>query len=92
MKSSLICCVYWTYRPKYTLELWHLLVALVLSLRRRRVGAHLWHHVGYALKRLVAPLENRPILRNTGAGFLLGAARYGAAPDDVPGVLKDWKS
>ena len=57
--------------PSYTLELWHLAVALVLSL----VGAALALIYGLTLgtlKRLVAPLENRPILRNTGAGFLLG--------------------
>jgi H+/Cl- antiporter ClcA len=57
--------------PVYTLELWHLLVALVLSL----VGAALALIYGITLgtvRRLVAPLENRPILRNTGAGFLLG--------------------
>ena len=57
--------------PSYTLELWHLVVALVISV----VGAALALIYGLTVgtvKRLVAPLENRPILRNTGAGFLLG--------------------
>lgn len=57
--------------PTYTLELWHLLVAVLLSV----VGAALALIYGLTLgtvKRLVAPLEKRPILRNTGAGFLLG--------------------
>jgi len=57
--------------PAYTLELWHLLVALLLSV----VGAALALIYGLTLgtvKRLVAPLEKRPILRNTGAGLLLG--------------------
>jgi H+/Cl- antiporter ClcA len=57
--------------PAYTLELWHLLVAIGLSV----VGAALALIYGVTLgsvKRLVAPLEKRPILRNTGAGFLLG--------------------
>ena len=57
--------------PTYTLELWHLLVALLLS----AVGAALALIYGLTLgtvKRLVAPLNKRPILRNTGAGFLLG--------------------
>jgi H+/Cl- antiporter ClcA len=57
--------------PSYTLELWHLLVALVLSV----AGAGLALVYGLTLgtvKRLVAPLDKRPILRNTGAGFLLG--------------------
>jgi H+/Cl- antiporter ClcA len=57
--------------PAYTLELWHLPVALALSL----VGAALALIYGITLgtlRRLVAPLEKRPILRNTGAGFLLG--------------------
>jgi H+/Cl- antiporter ClcA len=57
--------------PSYTLEIWHLAVALVLSL----VGASLALIYGLTLgtlRRLVAPLENRPILRNTGAGFFLG--------------------
>jgi len=57
--------------PAYTLELWHLLVALLLSV----VGAALALIYGLTLgtvKRMVAPLEKRPILRNTGAGLLLG--------------------
>lgn len=57
--------------PAYTLELWHLAVALVLSL----LGAALALLYGVTLgtlKRLVAPLENRPILRCTAAGLLLG--------------------
>ena len=57
--------------PTYTLELWHLVVALVLSI----VGAALALIYGLTLgtlKRLVAPLEKQPILRGVGAGFLLG--------------------
>ena len=57
--------------PSYTLELWHLVAALVLSV----AGAALALIYGLTLgsvKRLVAPLDKRPILRNTGAGFLLG--------------------
>jgi H+/Cl- antiporter ClcA len=57
--------------PSYTLEIWHLFVALVLSV----AGAALAIIYGLTLgtvKRLVAPLDKRPILRNTGAGFLLG--------------------
>jgi H+/Cl- antiporter ClcA len=57
--------------PSYTLEIWHLFVALVLSV----AGAALAIIYGLTLgtvKRLVSPLDKRPILRNTGAGFLLG--------------------
>jgi H+/Cl- antiporter ClcA len=57
--------------PSYTLELWHLAVAIVLSV----VGAALALIYGLTMgtvKRLVAPLENQPILRCTGAGLLLG--------------------
>ncbi len=57
--------------PTYTLELWHLGAALVLS----AVGTALALLYGITLgtlKRLVAPMKNRPIIRNTGAGFLLG--------------------
>ncbi len=57
--------------PSYTLELWHFVVAIVLSV----VGAALALIYGLTMgtvKRLVAPLEKQPILRCTGAGFLLG--------------------
>jgi H+/Cl- antiporter ClcA len=57
--------------PSYTLELWHLLVALGLSV----LGAALALTYGITLgilKRLAAPLENSPIIRCTGAGLLLG--------------------
>jgi H+/Cl- antiporter ClcA len=57
--------------PSYTLELWHLAVAMGLSV----LGAALALIFGLTMgtiKRLVAPLENQPILRCTGAGFLLG--------------------
>jgi len=57
--------------PAYTLELWHLLVALLLSV----AGAALALVYGLTLgniKRLAAPLEKYPILRGIGVGFLLG--------------------
>lgn len=57
--------------PAYTLELWHLIVALVLSV----LGAALALTYGITLgtfKKLAAPFENRPIIRCTGAGLLLG--------------------
>jgi H+/Cl- antiporter ClcA len=57
--------------PAYTLELWHLLVAIALSV----LGAALAMTYGISLgllKKLVAPLENRPIIRCTSAGLLLG--------------------
>ncbi len=57
--------------PTYTLEIWHLGAALVLSV----LGAGLALVYGITLgilKRVVAPLENQPILRCTGAGLLLG--------------------
>lgn len=57
--------------PSYALELWHLLVALGLSV----LGAALALLYGMALgttRRLVAPLKDRPVLRNTGVGLLLG--------------------
>lgn len=57
--------------PTYTLEIWHLFVALLLSV----LGAALALLYGITMgvtKRLAAPLEKRPILRGVGAGFLLG--------------------
>jgi H+/Cl- antiporter ClcA len=57
--------------PSFDLELWHLVIALVFSL----VGAALALVYGLTMgtvKRLVAPLENQPILRCTLAGLLLG--------------------
>jgi H+/Cl- antiporter ClcA len=57
--------------PSFTLELWHLVIALVFSV----VGAALALVYGLTMgtvKRLVAPLENQPILRCTLAGLLLG--------------------
>jgi len=57
--------------PMYELRVWHLPVAVVLGL----IGAALAVTFGLsmgALKRLVAPLNRQPILRNTLAGLLLG--------------------
>lgn len=57
--------------PSYTLELWHLLAAIAFGL----VGVLLALFYGITLgtlKRLVAPLENRPVVRGVGAGLLLG--------------------
>jgi H+/Cl- antiporter ClcA len=57
--------------PSYTLELWHLFVALALSV----LGAALALVYGVTLgtlKRFAAPLERRPILRGAGVGLLLG--------------------
>lgn len=58
--------------PLFTLELWHLLAALGLSI----LGVILALVYGLtlsALKRFIAtPLENQPILRCTGAGLALG--------------------
>lgn len=61
--------------PMYTLLDWHLLVAIVLGV----IGAALAVLFGLTmgvLKRLIAPLNSRPILRNTLAGFLLGLLGY----------------
>jgi H+/Cl- antiporter ClcA len=57
--------------PEYTLEVWHLAVAVLLGI----VGAALTMVYGLtlrSLKRLVAPLEKMPILRSTLGGLLLG--------------------
>ena len=57
--------------PLYDLRIWHLLVAVGLGL----LGALLGLTFGLlmaGLKKLVAPLNRLPILRNTLAGFLLG--------------------
>lgn len=57
--------------PPYTLGFWHLLVALILSVAGTALALIYGLTMG-TIKRLVAPLENQPILRSTGAGFLLG--------------------
>ena len=57
--------------PSYSLEIWHLGVAVVLSV----VGAGLALIYGATLgtlTRLAAPLKSQPILRGVGAGLLLG--------------------
>jgi H+/Cl- antiporter ClcA len=57
--------------PSFSLEIWHLGVAVVLSV----VGAALALIYGATLgtlTRLTAPLKNRPIARGVGAGLLLG--------------------
>jgi H+/Cl- antiporter ClcA len=57
--------------PAFTLELWHLVVGVLLGL----VGAALALVFGLlmrVMKRLVAPLDDRPIVRCTLAGLLLG--------------------
>ena len=57
--------------PSFTLELWHLAVGIVLGL----VGAALALAFGLTLrlmKRLMAPLADKPIVRCTLAGLLLG--------------------
>lgn len=57
--------------PSYTLEIWHLLAALIISV----VGAALAMIYGVTLgilKRLAMPFKNRPVLRCTIAGLLLG--------------------
>jgi H+/Cl- antiporter ClcA len=57
--------------PTYTLEIWHLAVAVLLGI----VGAALTMVYVLALrglKRLVVPLDKLPILRSTVGGLLLG--------------------
>jgi H+/Cl- antiporter ClcA len=57
--------------PEYTLEVWHLAVAVILG----AVGAllaFLYAITRGLLTRLVMPLKKIPIVRNTLAGFLLG--------------------
>jgi H+/Cl- antiporter ClcA len=57
--------------PAYTLELWHLAVGIVLGV----VGAALALVFGLVLrvsKRLLAPLDDKPIVRCTLVGLLLG--------------------
>ena len=57
--------------PEYTLEVWHLVVAVILGI----VGALLAFVYAITrglLTRLVLPLKKLPIIRNTLAGFLLG--------------------
>jgi H+/Cl- antiporter ClcA len=57
--------------PPYTLELWHLAVGIVLGV----VGAALALVFGLVLrvsKRLLAPLDDKPIVRCTLMGLLLG--------------------
>lgn len=57
--------------PSYSLEIWHLGVAVVLSV----VGAALALIYGATLgtlTKLTAPLKSRPVVRGVGAGVLLG--------------------
>lgn len=57
--------------PEYTLEVWHLVVAVILGV----VGsllAFVYAITRGLLTRLVMPLKKLPIVRNTLAGFLLG--------------------
>lgn len=61
--------------PPYELLDWHLLVAVALGVIG--VGLALLFALSMKwLKRLVTPLQSRPILRNTLAGFLLGLLGY----------------
>ena len=61
--------------PMYDLEDWHLLIAVVLGILGAALAVLFGMSMG-ALKRLVMPLNRRPILRNTLAGFLLGILGY----------------
>jgi H+/Cl- antiporter ClcA len=57
--------------PEYTLKVWHLVLAVLFGI----IGAALTMVYGLtlrSLKRLVAPLEKKPILRSTLGGLLLG--------------------
>ena len=57
--------------PEYQFEVWHLLAAAILGV----LGAVLTMVYGLTtkvLKRLVAPLNSRPVIRSTLGGFLLG--------------------
>ncbi|MFA9562669.1 MAG: chloride channel protein [Nitrospirota bacterium] len=61
--------------PDYTLEVWHLVVAVILGV----VGALLAFVYAITrglLTRLVIPLKRFPIVRNTLAGLLLGLLGY----------------
>jgi H+/Cl- antiporter ClcA len=57
--------------PPYQLEIWHIAIAILLGLLGV-VTALLFAVTSRNLKRLVAPLQNTPVIRCTLAGFLLG--------------------
>jgi H+/Cl- antiporter ClcA len=57
--------------PLYTLEAWHLAVALMIGFLGAAVAWILGLSIGI-LKKLVMPLDRWPILRSTLAGFILG--------------------
>jgi H+/Cl- antiporter ClcA len=57
--------------PKYTLLPWHLVVALMIGLLGAAAAWVLGLTIGI-LKKLVMPLNRRPILRSTLAGLMLG--------------------
>jgi H+/Cl- antiporter ClcA len=57
--------------PQYTLLPWHLVIALLIGFIGAAVAWVLGLTIGI-LKKLVGPLNRRPILRSTLAGFMLG--------------------
>lgn len=57
--------------PAYSLQLWHLAAAVVLGVFGAVLGL-LFGLLLRTLKGLVTPLNNRPIIRGTLGGFLLG--------------------